>query len=50
MEVGTLDDPVDRDGESAKDGQFEVKKYGSHQYTSHCKAERVWHSFVSSTN
>ena len=32
MEVGTLDDPVDRDGESAKDTQFKAKKYGSHRY------------------
>ena len=47
MEVGTLDDPADRDGKSAKNAQFEVKNYGSHQYS---KAERVWHSFVSSTN
>ena len=27
-----------RDGKSAKDVQFDVKKYGSHKYTSHCKA------------
>ena len=27
-----------RDGKSAKDAQFDVKKYGSRQYTSHCKA------------
>ena len=50
MEVGTPDDPVDRNGESAKYAQFEVKRYGSHQYTSHCKAKRVWDSFVSSMN
>ena len=31
-----------RDGKSAKDAQFDVKKYGSHRYTSHRKAsERV---------
>jgi len=39
-----------RDGKSAKDAQFDVKKYGSHKYTSHCKAERGWHSSVSLTN
>ena len=45
--MGTPDDSVDggpleayRDGKSAKDAQFDVKRYGSHQYTSHRK---VWH-------
>jgi hypothetical protein len=42
-----------RDGKSAKDAQFDVKKYGSHQYTSHRKAsESVARRFdeSSSTN
>ena len=26
-----------RDGKSAKDAQFDVKRYGSEQYTSHCR-------------
>jgi len=55
-EVGTPDDPMDgayRDGKSAKDAQFDVKKYGSRQYTSHRKAlESVARRFdePSSTN
>jgi hypothetical protein len=42
-----------RDGKSAKDAQFDVKKYGSRQYTSHRKAsESVAQMFdePSSTN
>ena len=30
-----------KDGKSAKDAQFDVKKYGSHKYTSHCKASET---------
>ena len=37
---------ADRDGKSAKDAQFEVKKYGSQQYKSHSKvSESVTQTF-----
>jgi len=45
-EVGTPDDPVDgayRDWEKCKGCTVYVKKYGSHKYTSHRKAQRLWH-------